>query len=155
MWFVKAISYFVLLRSLANSLAICATCLLFCISTQYTTKITFSVFQFLPVNEPNQSSKCFLVQPHGKSFQCLNVLHCSSFSFPLWGVVGRTGGTQFTFRLALATHSYGELIDNWRCKDDLRDVFLGGAEDCRSSLDCCWVGKVRLVVCTFEQIMIR
>lgn len=106
----------------------------------------------LPVNEPNQCSKSFLIQPHGKSFQRLNILHCSGFGLSLWGVVGRTGGSQFSFRLTLATHSHGELIDNRRGKDDLGYVLLSGAEDCRSSLDCCWVGKVRLVVCTFMQI---
>ena len=109
----------------------------------------------LPVNEPHKCSKSFLIKPHGKSFQCLNVLNCSGFGLPLWGVVRWTGWSQFSLRLTLATHSHGELIDNRRCKDDLRDLLLSGAEDGCSSLDCCWVGKVRLIVCTFEQIMIR
>ena len=109
----------------------------------------------LPVNEPHQCSKSFLIQPHGKSFQCLNVLNCSGFGLPLWSVVRRTGRSQFSLRLTLATHSHGELIDNRRRKDDLGDLLLSGAEDGRSSLDCCWVGKMRLAVCTFQQIMFR
>ena len=113
-------------------------------------KVNYYLITNSLVNEPNQRSESFLVQSHGKSFQRLNVLHCGSFSLPLRGIVGRTGGSQFSFRLTLATHSYGELIDKWRRKDDLRDVVLSGAEDCRSSLDCGWVGEVRLVVCTFE-----
>ena len=91
-----------------------------------------------------------MIQPHGKPFECLNVLHCCCSSLPLGGSVRRTRGTQFIF--GLATHSYGELIDNWWRKDDLGDVFRGGTEDCRSSLDCCRVGKVRLVVSTFKQM---
>ena len=107
----------------------------------------------LPVDESNQGSERFLVESHCKPFQRFNVMNCFSFRLPLGGIVSRTGRTQFISRLALAAHSYGELIDNRRCKDDLGYVFLGCTKNSRSSLYCCRVVKVGLVVSTCKDII--
>ena len=126
---------------------------LFCIQGLFATDTLYSFIFPLPVDESNQGSKRFLVESHGKPFQRLDVLNRCRSSLPLRSVISRTGRTQIISGLALAPHSYGELIDNWRSEDDLSDVLLGGTKDTRSSLYCCWVGEVGFVICTCRDVI--
>lgn len=126
---------------------------LFCIQGLFATDTLYSFIFPLPVDESNQGSKRFLVESHGKPFQRLDVLNRCRSSLPLRSVISRTGRTQIISGLALAPHSYGELIDNWRSEDDLSDVLLGGTKDTRSSLYCCRVGEVGFVICTCRYVI--
>ena len=126
---------------------------LFCIQGLFATDTLYSFIFPLPVDESNQGSKRFLVESHGKPFQRLDVLNRCRSSLPLRSIISRTGRTQIISGLALAPHSYGELIDNWRSEDDLSDVLLGGTKDTRSSLYCCWVGEVGFVICTCRDVI--